>query len=81
MRVRYLVLLAMTIPPLVLWLSAVLVARSRPRVDRCPVCMSNRIRPSWPRFTDVFLNMTAVSALRCEACLKRFYVRKSLVRS
>jgi hypothetical protein len=80
MRTRYILAIAVLIPPLILWLSAVMIARSRARVDRCPVCSSNRIRPSWPKVTDVFLNMSAIAAFRCEACLKRFYARKALVK-
>jgi hypothetical protein len=60
------------------WLSVIVVARSRQRVDLCPSCNSNRIRPSWPRVTDVFLSISSIAAFRCEACLKRFYGRKSL---
>jgi len=60
------------------WLSVIVVARSRRRVDLCPSCNSNRIRPSWPRVTDVFLRISSIAAFRCEACLKRFYGRKSL---
>jgi len=48
MRIRYMLVIAVITPTLLTWMCAVLIARSRPRVDRCPVCRSNRVRPSWP---------------------------------
>jgi hypothetical protein len=78
MRIRYMLVVAVITPTLLTWMCAVLIARSRPRVDRCPVCRSNRVRPSWPKILDRFLSISAISAFRCEACLKRFYGRKSL---
>ncbi len=75
------VAIAMALPVLVVfltWLYTVVVARSRHRVDRCPKCRSQRVRPSWPRVVDVFLGISSVSAFRCEACLARFYGPKEL---
>lgn len=79
MRLRYMLVIAVIVPTLVTWFFAVLIARSRSTVDRCPVCRSNRVRPSWPKFLDKLLGISSLSAFRCEACLKRFYARKSLV--
>jgi hypothetical protein len=80
MRLRYLLAIAGAIPTLVVlltWLTTIVIARSRRRIKCCPSCSSYRIRPSWPRILDIFLNITSVSAFRCEACLKRFYARTS----
>jgi hypothetical protein len=79
MRIRYVAALVVLTPTLLTWFFAMLIARSRPRVDRCPACRSDRVRPSWPTIIDKFVGISAVAAFRCEACLKRFYGRKSLV--
>lgn len=78
-RIRYMLAIAVAIPTIVTWLIANLIARSRRRIDRCPKCKSNRVRPSWPAIRDKFLFISATSPFRCEACLKRFYARKALV--
>jgi hypothetical protein len=81
MRIRYMLAIAVAIPMLVAlltWLTAIVIARSRRRIDRCPICKSNRVRPSWPTIMDKFLWISATTPFRCEACLKRFYARKSL---
>jgi hypothetical protein len=79
MRIRYMLAIAVATPTLITWLSAIVIARSRQRVDQCPSCKSDRVRPSWPTILDKFLGISALAAFRCEACLKRFYARKSLV--
>jgi hypothetical protein len=62
---------------LLAWLFVFLTAWSRgSRVSACPVCHSNRVRPSWPKSFDKLLQYTAVKPFRCEACLKRFYAMK-----
>jgi hypothetical protein len=77
MRVQYMLAIVGT-AVLLTWLSAVVVGRSRRRVDRCPSCRSDRVRPSWPTILDKFLDISSIAAFRCEACSKRFYARKSL---
>jgi hypothetical protein len=79
MRIRYVAALIVLIPTVLTWLCAMVIARRRTRVDRCPSCRSDRVRPSWPTIIDKFVGVSAVAAFRCEACLKRFYGRKSLV--
>jgi hypothetical protein len=59
------------------WFLAVMISILRRRVDLCPACNSNRIRPSWPRFSDAFLSLSSIAAFRCEACLTRFYGRRT----
>jgi hypothetical protein len=76
MRIRYMLAIAVAIPTIVTWLTAILIARSRGRISRCPVCKSNRVRPSWPKMMDAFFWISAASPYRCEACLKRFFARK-----
>jgi len=73
-------MLAMAIGAAVLiaWLWAVLLARSRKSVEKCPTCRSNRVRPSWPTISDRLLGVANICAFRCEACLRRFYARRSL---
>jgi len=78
LRIRYAVAIAVLTPTLVTWMSAVVIGRSRRRIDRCPSCKSNRVRPSWPTIVDKFFSITSITAFRCEACLRRFYGRKSL---
>lgn len=79
MRIRYILAIAVVIPTMVTWLIAIIIARSRQRIDRCPSCKSNRVRPSWPTIIDKFLWISQSSPFRCEACLKRFYAPKSLI--
>jgi hypothetical protein len=78
MRIRYILAIAAVTPVLITWVAAIMIARSRRRVDLCPACRSNRVRPSWPSILDHFFSIASVAAFRCEACLKRFYGRKSL---
>jgi hypothetical protein len=79
MRIRYSLALIVGTPMLLTWLFAIMIARSRNRIDRCPSCQSDRVRPSWPKIIDNLLSVTALAAFRCEACMKRFYARKSLM--
>jgi hypothetical protein len=58
------------------WIFVVMFSIFRRRVDICPACNSNRIRPSWPRFSDAFLSLSSIAAYRCEACMTRFYGRQ-----
>ena len=47
------------------------------KVSACPTCGSDRLRPSWPTQVDKLVMLRCgVTPIRCEACLKRFYVRK-----
>jgi hypothetical protein len=78
MPIRYIVVIAGAAITLLAWLWVVLLASSRKRVDQCPQCHSCRVRPSWPTIMDGILSISAICAFRCEACLKRFYARKSL---
>jgi len=59
------------------WVFVVLFSILGRRVDLCPACNSTRIRPSWPRFSDAFLSVSSIGAFRCEACLTRFYGRRT----
>ena len=78
MRIRYVLAIAVGTAALVSWLIAVLVASSRTSLEKCPSCRSNRIRPAWPNIFDKILSLSAITSFRCEACLRRFYARKSL---
>jgi hypothetical protein len=78
MRIRYMLVVAVGTITLFTWLIVILIASSRKRVDLCPHCRSYRVRPSWPTIFDKILNLSALCAFRCEACLTRFYARKSL---
>ena len=78
MRIRYMLAIAVGVITLLAWLWVVLLASSRKRVDLCPQCRSYRVRPSWPTIMDRVLSISAICAFRCEACLNRFYARKSL---
>jgi hypothetical protein len=80
MRIRYMLAIAGAIPALaalLTWMTTTVIARSRRRIDRCPSCSSYRVRPSWPTILDSLFSISSVAPFRCEACLKRFYARKS----
>jgi transposase-like protein len=72
------VLVAMAIgaAALLAWLSAILAAGFRRRIDLCPSCRSDRVRPSWPTVADRVLRISAIASFRCQACMKRFYGRR-----
>ncbi len=74
MRIRYMLLLGIASVALILWLSVFLAALLRGRhVTKCPKCLSDRIRPSWPRMRDKLLRTSSIRPYRCEACWRRFY--------
>jgi hypothetical protein len=80
MRIRYLLLLGTVGVVVLLWLCAFVAALARGRrVSKCPSCHSDRIRPSWPTIRDKILRVSRITPYRCEACLKRFYVRAERV--
>ena len=57
-----------------LWIAVLVVASTRgSKPSKCPACMSDRIRLSWPRFYDKIVGITLLTAYRCLACEKRFY--------
>ena len=76
-RIRYIPISAMILAAL--WISFILLAAYRRgySVALCPSCRSDRLRPSWPRWRDrYFFVYFGVTPQRCEACQKRFYIRK-----
>jgi hypothetical protein len=77
MRIRYMLLLGLASVALILWLGVFLAALQRGwHVTKCPTCLSDRIRPSWPRMRDKLLRPSLIKPYRCEACRRRFYALK-----
>ena len=57
-----------------LWMGLIVVAAVRgSNPSRCPTCLSERIRLSWPKLQDKILGFSRVTAYRCLVCEKRFY--------
>jgi hypothetical protein len=52
------------------------VARG-PVADKCPICASNRTRPSMPHLSDLILP-AFIAARRCENCDSRYFALRSV---
>jgi len=73
----YIILVGLATLVFIPWLFVLLAALRRGRrISNCPKCLSDRLRPSWPRMRDkLLLRISFIRPYRCEACRKRFYVR------
>ena len=77
MRIRYMILSGVASIALIAWLYVFVVAFARgPRISECPSCRSDRFVQREPRFIDKLLQFSFVTPYRCEACRRRFYVRR-----
>jgi len=72
-------LLSLAATALAVWIAVVLVARRRGVPVKCPRCLSQRLRPSWPRLVDKTFPRF-VRAYRCESCKRRFFAARFAVR-
>jgi hypothetical protein len=81
MRIRYVLEVLVALPLIfqalrLLIRLAAAVARG-PIANKCPICVSNRTRPSMPRLADLILP-AFIAARRCENCDSRYFVLRSV---
>ena len=75
MRFRYLALLVVVIPPVVVFLVLIALATIRRRnMVECRNCGMRKVRPSWQRgIVEHTLAQVGLTPYKCDGCLSRFY--------